>query len=53
MLKKGFQEQSIKLATTQHKIQLLQAQVNNSAARKRKAVKIDPNTKFTTISDIQ
>ncbi|KAK1839747.1 transposase [Colletotrichum chrysophilum] len=52
-VKKGFQEQSIQLATAQHEIQLLQAQVNNSAARKRKAVKVDPNTKFATIGDIQ
>ncbi|KAF5504878.1 hypothetical protein CGCF413_v004528 [Colletotrichum fructicola] len=50
-VKKGFQEQSMELATAQHQIQLLQAQVNNSITRKRKAVHIDPNTKFATISD--
>ncbi|KAF5528421.1 hypothetical protein CGCA056_v001727 [Colletotrichum aenigma] len=52
-VKKGFQEQSMELATAQHQIQLLQAQVNNSITRKRKAVHIDPNTKFATISDVR
>ncbi|KZL80522.1 transposase, partial [Colletotrichum incanum] len=52
-VKKGFQEQSFQLATAQHEIQLLQAQVNNSTKRKNKAVKVDPNTKFATISNIR
>ncbi|KZL64633.1 transposase [Colletotrichum tofieldiae] len=50
---KGFQETFFQLATAQHQIQLLQAQVSNTAARKRKAVQIDPNTKFANISDIR
>ncbi|KZL82369.1 transposase [Colletotrichum incanum] len=34
-------------------IQVLQTQVNNSTTRKKKAVKVDPNTKFATISNIR
>ncbi|KAK6206671.1 transposase [Colletotrichum tabaci] len=52
-VKKGFSEQSYNLATAQHKLELLQAQVNNTAVRKRRAVQIDPNTKFANIKDIQ
>ncbi|KZL67132.1 transposase [Colletotrichum tofieldiae] len=52
-VKKGFQEQSLQLATAQQQIQHLQAQVNNSTARKKRAVKVDPNTKFATISDVR
>ncbi|KZL81475.1 transposase [Colletotrichum incanum] len=52
-VKKGFQEQSFQLATAQHEIQLLQAQVNDSTKRKKRAVKVDPNTKFATISNIR
>ncbi|KZL84093.1 transposase [Colletotrichum incanum] len=52
-VKKGFQEKDFQLATAQQQIQLLQAQVSNTAARKRKTVKIDPNTKFANISDIR
>ncbi|OHW97694.1 transposase, partial [Colletotrichum incanum] len=33
--------------------QLLQAQVNDSTTRKKKSVKVDPNTKFATISNIR
>ncbi|CCF33276.1 hypothetical protein CH063_05495, partial [Colletotrichum higginsianum] len=52
-VKKGFSEQSYKLATAQHNLELLQAQVTNNAARKRRTVQIDPNTKFANIKDIQ
>ncbi|KDN69769.1 putative transposase [Colletotrichum sublineola] len=52
-VKKGFQEQSLKLATARHQIELLQAQVNDSIPRKRKAVKMDPNTKFATIKEVR
>ncbi|KAK1837848.1 transposase [Colletotrichum chrysophilum] len=52
-VKKGFQEQSMELATARHQIQLLQAQASKSITRKRKAVHIDPNTKFATISDVR
>ncbi|TQN64899.1 hypothetical protein CSHISOI_10620 [Colletotrichum shisoi] len=52
-VKKGFSEQAYNLATAQHKLELLQAQVTNTAARKRRAVQIDPNTKFANIKDIQ
>ncbi|OHW96941.1 transposase [Colletotrichum incanum] len=41
-VKKGFQEQSFQLATAQHQIQLLQAQVSNTTARKRKTVNNRP-----------
>ncbi|KAK1845088.1 transposase [Colletotrichum chrysophilum] len=43
----------MELATARQQIQLLQAQVNNSITRKRKAVHIDPNTKFATISNVR
>ncbi|TIC89448.1 Tripeptidyl-peptidase SED1 [Colletotrichum higginsianum] len=52
-VKKGFSEQAYELATAQHKLELLQAQVTNTAARKRRTVQIDPNTKFANIEDIQ
>ncbi|KAK6215523.1 transposase [Colletotrichum tabaci] len=52
-VKKGFSEQSYKLATAQQQLELLQAQVTNNAVRKRKTVQLDPNTKFATISDVQ
>ncbi|KZL73957.1 aldehyde reductase [Colletotrichum tofieldiae] len=52
-VKKGFQEQSLQLATAQQQIQHLQAQVNNSTARKKRAVKVNPNTKFATISNVR
>ncbi|TID04590.1 putative transporter [Colletotrichum higginsianum] len=52
-VKKGFSEQAYELATAQHKLELLQAQVTNTAVRKRKAVQINPNTKFANIKDIQ
>ncbi|KAK6221470.1 transposase [Colletotrichum tabaci] len=39
--------------TAQHKLELLQAQVASTAARKRRAVQLDPNTKFANIKDIQ
>ncbi|GKT92706.1 transposase [Colletotrichum tofieldiae] len=52
-VKKGFSEQAYSLATAQHKLELLQAQVTNTAARKRRTVQIDPNTKFANIKDIQ
>ncbi|CCF36555.1 hypothetical protein CH063_08102 [Colletotrichum higginsianum] len=45
--------QAYELATAQHKLELLQAQVTNTAARKRRTVQIDPNTKFANIEDIQ
>ncbi|OHW95102.1 transposase, partial [Colletotrichum incanum] len=43
----------LQLATAQHEIQLLQAQVNDSTKGKKKAVKVDPNTKFATTSNIR
>jgi 4-hydroxybenzoate polyprenyltransferase len=52
-VKKGFSEQAYQLATAQHKLELLQAQVTNAMARKRKAVQLDPNTKFATITDVK
>ncbi|KZL67851.1 transposase [Colletotrichum tofieldiae] len=52
-VKKGFSEQAYQLATAQQKLELLQAQVANTAVRKRKAVQLDPNTKFANIKDIQ
>ncbi|GKT60994.1 transposase [Colletotrichum tofieldiae] len=52
-VKKGFSEQAFELATAQQKMELLQAQVANTAVRKRKAVQLDPNTKFANIKDIQ
>ncbi|CCF44972.1 hypothetical protein CH063_14207 [Colletotrichum higginsianum] len=52
-VKKGFNEKAYELATAQHKLELLQAQVTNTTVRKRKAVQLDPNTKFATISDVQ
>ncbi|CCF32184.1 transposase [Colletotrichum higginsianum] len=52
-VKKGFSEQAYKLATAQQKLELLQAQVTNTAVRKRRAVQLDPNTKFANIKDIQ
>ncbi|OHW98494.1 transposase [Colletotrichum incanum] len=52
-VKKGFSEQAYKLATAQHKLELLQAKVTSTAVRKRKAVQLDPNTKFANIKDIQ
>ncbi|KAF4884514.1 hypothetical protein CGCF415_v015603, partial [Colletotrichum fructicola] len=52
-VKKGFQEQSFALATAQQKIELLEAKVANTASRKRKAVQLDPNTKFATIKEIR
>ncbi|KZL64103.1 transposase, partial [Colletotrichum tofieldiae] len=52
-VKKGFSEQAYELATAQQKLELLQAQVANTAARKRRAVQLDPNTKFANIKDIQ
>ncbi|KDN72148.1 putative transposase [Colletotrichum sublineola] len=53
MVKKGFQEQAFKLAAAEHQIQLLQARVDNSVARKRKAVQLDLNTKFATIKEVR
>ncbi|KZL80521.1 transposase [Colletotrichum incanum] len=50
---KGFQEQFFQLTTVQQEIQLLQAQVRNSAAGKRKAVKVDTNSKFANLSNIR
>ncbi|CCF41967.1 hypothetical protein CH063_12091 [Colletotrichum higginsianum] len=52
-VKKGFSEQAYELANTQQKLELLQAQVTNTAVRKRRAVQLDPNTKFANIKDIQ
>ncbi|OHW97453.1 transposase [Colletotrichum incanum] len=52
-VKKGFSEQAYKLATAQHKLELLQAKVTSTAVRKRTAVQLDPNTKFANIKDIQ
>ncbi|KAK1843654.1 transposase [Colletotrichum chrysophilum] len=52
-VKKGFQEQSFALATAQQKIELLEAKVANTASRKRKAVELDPNTKFATIKEVR
>ncbi|TKW51934.1 hypothetical protein CTA1_10089 [Colletotrichum tanaceti] len=52
-VKKGFGEQAYSLATAQQKLELLQAQINNSTVRKRRAVQLDPNTKFANIKDIQ
>ncbi|KAK6208528.1 transposase [Colletotrichum tabaci] len=52
-VKKGFSEQSYKLATAQQQLELLQAQITNTAVRKRRVVQLDPNTKFATISDVQ
>ncbi|KAK6225250.1 transposase [Colletotrichum tabaci] len=52
-VKKGFSEQSYKLATAQQQLELLQAQITNTAVRKRRVVQLDPNTKFATILDVQ
>ncbi|KDN61478.1 putative transposase [Colletotrichum sublineola] len=52
-VKKGFQEQYFQLAAARHQIQLLQAKVDSSVTRKRKAVVLDLNTKFATIKDVR
>ncbi|KAF4921140.1 Jerky protein-like protein-like [Colletotrichum fructicola] len=52
-VKKGYEEKAFDLATAQRQIELLQARVDNSTTRKRKAVTLDPNTKFATIKEVR
>ncbi|KAK2746107.1 DUF300 domain-containing protein [Colletotrichum kahawae] len=52
-VQKGFDEQAYQLAVAQRKIEALQAEVDASRARKRKKVRISPNSKFADIEAIR
>ncbi|KAK1852830.1 transposase [Colletotrichum chrysophilum] len=52
-VQKGFDEKAYQLAVAQRKIEALQAEVDASRARKRKKVKMSPNSKFADIEAIR
>ena len=52
-VQKGFDGKAYELAIAYRKIEVLQAQVDASRARKRRKVKISPNSKFADIEAIR
>ena len=52
-VQKGFDRKDYQLAVAQRTIEALQAQVDANRARKRKKVKMSPNSKFAGIEAIQ
>lgn len=52
-IQKGFDGKDYQLALAQRKIEALQAEVDASRARKRRKVKISPNSKFADIEAIR
>ncbi|KAF5517530.1 putative RNA-directed DNA polymerase from transposon X-element [Colletotrichum aenigma] len=52
-VQKGFDEKAYQLAVAQRKIEALQAEVDASRVRKRKKVKMSPNSKFADIEAIR
>jgi 4-hydroxybenzoate polyprenyltransferase len=51
-IQKVFDEKDVQLATSQYKVQALEARIEAAKARKRKKVKTSPNSKFANIEAI-